>query len=224
MLAIQFQTVQKPDVRDTRDTWQLRSDLKKELELQSKLIKEIRSNELKLSEYETERKQSQEQTLRNTLDELKEEAGLTEVQGPGLAIYISLLDDELLVENVNPSLSPDLLRRLLNEINMYGAKHVSIGGQRVINTTVIREIANEIKINGRSLRSFPIEILVITEDYKEAQEFYKRMNVSKAAEEFFIDNLKVTITPPKTNITIPAYEDSIRIKNIDSVKADEGGS
>lgn len=224
MLAIQFHSVQTPEVRDTRDTWQLREDLKKELELQSNLIKEIRSNEVKLAEYETERKQGQEQTLRKTLEELKEEAGLTEVSGPGVVIQINQIDEELFLEHMDAKLSPELLRRLLNELNMYGAKHISIGGQRVINTTVIREIAGETKINGRSLRVLPIEVLVITEDFQSAKELYNRMLVSKAAEEFFIDNLKVHILQPETKVTIPAYEDTIRIRNIESVKANKGGS
>lgn len=224
MLAIQFQSIQKPEVRDTRDTWQLRDDLNKEMELQSRLIKEIRSNELKLADYETERTQGQEQTLRKTLNELKEEAGLTEKTGPGVTIQISEVDDNLILDNFEPTLSPPLLRRLLNELNMYGASHVSIGGQRVINTTVIREIAGETKINGRSLRKFPVEILVITEDYKAAKNLYNRLLVSNAVEEFFIDNLKVNILQPSTSITVPAYEDTIRIRNIESAKADKGGS
>ncbi|MGG0717813.1 DUF881 domain-containing protein [Robertmurraya massiliosenegalensis] len=224
MLAIQFQSVQKPVVRDTRDTWELREALQKEMELQSKLIKEIRSNEEKLANYETERKQGQEQTLRTTLDELKEEAGLTDVTGPGVKIEIDVIDNALIFDQSELMLSSELLRRLLNEINMYGAKHVSIGGQRVINTTVIREIAGETKINGRSLRNFPIEILVITEDMKTAKNLYNRMLVSNAIEEFFIDNLKMSFIEPQLKISIPAYEDSIRIRNIESVKSDKGGN
>lgn len=224
MLAIQFQSVQKPEVRDTRDTWQLREDLNKEMELQSKLIKEIRSNELILAEYETERKQSREQALRKTLNELKQEAGLTDITGPGVQLQIGKVEDDLLLDNFEPKLSPDLLRRLLNELNMYGARHISIGGQRVINTTVIREIAGETKINGRSLRTYPIEILVITEDFKSAKELYNRLLVSNSVEEFFIDNLKVNILQPSTKITVPAYEGTIRIRNIESAKADKGGS
>ncbi|WP_019152871.1 DUF881 domain-containing protein [Robertmurraya massiliosenegalensis] len=224
MLAIQFQSVQKPVVRDTRDTWELREALQKEMELQSRLIKEIRSNEEKLANYETERKQGQEQTLRTTLDELKEEVGLTDVTGPGVKIEIDVIDNALIFDQSEQMLSPQLLRRLLNEVNMYGAKHVSIGGQRVINTTVIREIAGETKINGRSLRKFPIDILIITEDMKTAKNLYNRMLVSNAIEEFFIDNLKMTIVEPQLNISIPAYEDSIRIRNIESVKSDKGGN
>ena len=81
MIAIQFQTVKKPVERDTRDIWQLREALLKEKELQSSLLTEIRSIEEKLLAYDSERKQSKEQALRDTLEELKVEAGLTEVTG-----------------------------------------------------------------------------------------------------------------------------------------------
>lgn len=224
MVAIQFQTVQEPVVRDTRDTWQLREDLKKEKELQSRLIREIRSNEEKIAEYETEREQSKEQTLRKTLAELEEEAGLREVTGPGVMIFIDQINEELILENIDTSISAELLRRLLNEINMYGAKSVSIAGQRVINTTVIREIAGETKINGRSLKRLPIEIRVITEDFQSAKEMYNRMQVSNAAEEFFIDNLQVSVFNPQMEITLPAYEDTIRVRDIESVSLEKGES
>lgn len=224
MLAIQFQTVKKPVVRDTRDTWQLREDLAKEKELQSKLIREIRSNEEKLAKYETERKISKEQALRETLDELKAEAGLTDVTGPGLTLYIEPLNQELLFGKLEASLSSDLLKRFLNELNMYGAQHISVGGQRVINTTVIRDINRETKINGRSLNRFPIEIKVITGDQQTAEKLYNRLQVSKAAEDFFIDNLKVSIGKPEKNITVRAYEDAIRVRNMVPEKPDKGGS
>ena len=45
MLAIQFQTVQEPVVRDTRDVWELREALLKEKELNSNLNTEMRSVE-----------------------------------------------------------------------------------------------------------------------------------------------------------------------------------
>lgn len=224
MLAVQFQSAKQPELRDTRDTWQLREDLKKEMELQSRLIKEIRSNEEKLADYESERRFNQEQTLRETLNELKEEAGLSEVTGPGVKIYLNQISDDLFLESFQSYLSPDLLRRLLNELNMYGAKHVSVGGQRVVHSTVIREIANETKINGRSLKAYPIEILVVTEDFKQAKNLYNRMIVSNVKDAFFIDNLTMTILEPETKITVPAYEDVIRIRNIESVKDEEGVS
>jgi uncharacterized protein YlxW (UPF0749 family) len=223
MVAIQFQTVREPEVRETRDTWQLREDLMKEKEIQSKLLLEIRSNEEKIAKYETERQQSKEEVLRETLDELKDEAGLTEVIGPGITLSIAPAFN-LIVEGKNaPSLSPDLLKRLLNEVNMYGAKHVSVDGERVINTTVIRDINRETKINGHSLTTFPIEIKVITDNAQTAEKLYNRMKVSEVAENFFIDNLEVKVIRPENDLEIPAYQDSIRIRYMESVKSDKGG-
>ena len=144
--------------------------------------------------------------------------------GPGLTIYIEQLNEELILGTSGATLSPDLLERLLNEINMYGAKHVSVAGQRVINTTVVRDINGETKINGRSLTRFPIEIIVLTEDFTVAEKLYNQMQVSKSAEEFFIDNLTVTIKKPELSITVPAFEDSIRIRGMEQVKSDKGDS
>lgn len=223
MVAIQFQTVREPEVRDTRDTWQIREDLMKEKELQSKLLLEIRSNEEKVAKYETERQQSKEEVLRETLTELKDEAGLTEVTGPGLTLSIAPAFN-LVVDGDNPpSISPDMLKRLLNELNMYGAQQVSIDGERVINTTVIRDINRVTKINGHSLNRFPIEIKVIVENAEAAEKLYNRMKVSTIAEDFFIDNLEVKVNRPENELIIPAYQDTIRIRYMEPVKKDKGG-
>lgn len=223
MVAIQFQTVREPEVRDTRDTWQLREDLMKEKEIQSKLLLEIRSNEEKIAKYETERQQSKEEILRETLNELKDEAGLTEVTGPGITLSISPAFN-LIVDGDNaPTISPDMLKRLLNELNMYGAQHVSVDGERVINTTVIRDINRETKINGHSLNRFPIEIKVIAENAQTAEKLYNRMKVSTVAEDFFIDNLEVKVNRPESKLVVPAYQDTIRIRYMDPVNKDKGG-
>lgn len=223
MIAIQFQTVREPEVRDTRDTWQLREDLMKEKELQSKLLLEIRSNEEKIAKYETERQLSKEEILRETLDELKIEAGLTKVTGPGITLSIApafnLIGDG---DNV-PSVSPDMLKRLLNELNMYGAQDISVDGERVINTTVVRDINRVTKINGHSLNRFPLEIKVIAANAQAAEKLYNRMKVSTVAEDFFIDNLEVTVNRPENKLVIPAYQDTIRIRYLESVKKEKGG-
>ncbi|WP_066289362.1 DUF881 domain-containing protein [Bacillus sp. FJAT-29937] len=224
MVAIQFRTVKEPVVRDTRDTWQLREDVMKENELQIKLIREVRSNEEKIAKYETELKQSKEQILRDTLSELKAEAGLTKVQGNGIILNIEPVYEELLVGKPVTTVSPDLLKRLINELNMYNAMHISIDGQRLINTTVIRDINGETKVDGHSLNRLPIEIKVIAEDAKSADKLFKRMQVSKSADEFFIDNLRVKVHKPEGIVTIPAYENTIRIRDMEPVNTDKGGN
>ncbi|MBY0120787.1 DUF881 domain-containing protein [Bacillus sp. S/N-304-OC-R1] len=224
MIAIQFRTVKEPIVRDTRDTWELREDVIKEKELQLKLLREVRSNEEKIAKYETELKQSKEQILRETLEELKAEAGLTEVQGYGIILTIEPVYEELLLGNSVTSVSPDLLKRLVNELNMYDALQISIDGQRLINTTVIRDINGETKIDGHSLNHLPIEIKVIADDTKAAEKLFNRMQVSKSADEFFIDNLRVKVNKPDGLITIPAYENTIRVRDLEPVNSEKGGN
>lgn len=224
MLAIQFRTVKDPVVRDTRDTWQLREDVIKENELQLKLIREVRSNEEKIAKYESELKQGKEQILRETLDELKAEAGLTEVSGSGIILMIEPVNEELLIGNPAIDVSPDLLKRLVNELNKFNALHISIDDQRIINTTVIRDINGETMINGHSLNRLPIEVKVIAENSKAADYLYKRMQVSKSADEFFIDNLRIKFLKPEGKITIPAYENTIRIRDMEPVNPSKGGN
>ncbi|XJZ29047.1 DUF881 domain-containing protein [Bacillota bacterium Lsc_1132] len=225
MIAIQFQTVKKPVERDTRDVWQLREALLKEKELQSRLLTEIRSNDEKLAMYESKRKQSKEEVLRDTLKELKQDAGLTEVSGPGIILTIEPVEEAIkLGEPVMKIVSPDLLKRLLNELNMDEAKYVSIDGQRIINTTVIRDINKETKIDGHSVKTLPFEVKVIADNMSKAEKLYNLMKASKSAEEFFIENLRLTVSKPNANITVPAYENPIRIRYMEPVKEGKGSN
>jgi uncharacterized protein YlxW (UPF0749 family) len=224
MIAIQFQTVQEPVIRDTRDEWQLREDLLKEKELQSKLIKEIQSNEEKIAMYETERAQGKEQVLRETLEELKMEAGLTPITGPGIILTVEPDFAEIVLGQPVVSVSPELLQRLLNELNMYEAKYISIDGNRIINTTTIRDINNETTIDGQPITEIPFEVKVITDNMTKAGKLHNRMQVSKSVEEFFIDNLRVKVSNPIQEVTIPAYENKIQVRYMEPIKADKGGS
>jgi uncharacterized protein YlxW (UPF0749 family) len=225
MIAMQFQTLKKPIERDTRDIWQLREALLQEKETHLKLLGEIRSNEEKLAAYDTKKKQSKEEALKSTLDELKTEAGMTDVTGPGIVLKIKPVYEEIkLGKPLTQVVSPDLLKRLLNELNMDEAKYVSIDGQRIINTTVIRDINSVTKIDGHSINSLPIEVKVVTDSMKTATTLYNRMQVSKSTEEFFIDNLRLIVTAPIKNVMVPAYENPIHIRNMEIVKTEKGGS
>jgi uncharacterized protein YlxW (UPF0749 family) len=223
MIAIQFQTVKKPIERDTRDIWQLREALLKEKELQSKLLMEVRSIDDKLAAYESTRTQSKEQALRDSFQELKVEAGLTKVSGPGITLVIEpVIEDLQLGSPKAKTVSPDLLQRLLNELNMYDARYTAIDGQRIINTSVIRDINNVTKVDGHTIKDLPIEVKVVTNDISSAEKLYNRMKVSKARDEFFTESLRLNISAPDHNITIPAYDNPIRIRYLEPVT--EGGA
>lgn len=218
MLAIQFQSVNEPKVRDTRDIWQLRQALAKEMKTQSHLLEQISDQETKLEKYQTEMKGSKEEALKQTLHELKKEAGLTNIDGPGIILTIVPIEEELRMGTPAGYVSPDSLKRLVNELNRYGARHIAIDGQRVINTTVIRDINGATKVGGYTLNTLPFDIRVIADTKEAAANMHSRMQISSIADDFFIDNLKVEVSKPKGDVVLPAYEEPLRIRNVEPVE------
>ncbi len=220
MLAVQLQLVKEPENRDTRDTWELKTDLLTEQKLQAQLTKEITTLEQQLARYQSELQGGKEQALIHTLDELKKEAGLTEVTGQGIVLTIQPLPSEMMEPEGIQQISPELLKRLINELNMFDAEQISINEQRIINSTVIREINGTTKIDGVSLNVFPIEVKVIATD---AEKMRDRLKVSQSVEEFFIENLSLEISNIKPSVTIPPYKNEISVQNMDPVTPEKGG-
>lgn len=223
MLAVQFQTVKKPKVRDTRDTWELKQALLKEKETELKLLSEIRTANQKVDEYKNDSSQTKEELLQETIDELKDEIGLTEKKSYGIIINVQSVSPDLLMGEEQGSISADLLKRLINELNQYGAKEISIAEHRYINTSVIRDINGEIKMDGYPVDGLPLTIKVIAADKNSAEQLYNRMKVSRSADDFFIEDLLLDVKKPQQKITIPAYEDNLRIRYIKPAGNEEGG-
>ncbi|WP_410796802.1 DUF881 domain-containing protein [Niallia circulans] len=223
MIAVQFQTIKEPAVRDTRDTWELREDLIQEKKIELKLIDEIRSTNEKIEEYENETPRSKEAVLKETLAELKQEAGLTEVTGKGIILKIEPVSTEILLGEDPGVVTSELLQRLVNELNLYGAEEIAINDNRYVNTTVIREINNVLKMDGNPLNQLPIVIKVIAKDADTAEKLFNYMKVSKSADEFFLSNLLLNVVMPKEPINIPAYSNPINIHHMKPVSTSKGG-
>lgn len=223
MLAIQFQTTNsEPELRDTRDTWQLRDAIVTEQEIQLNLLNEIKKNDQTLAAYQTVIADKKEDALIDTLDQLKEEAGLTEVSGYGVVIKVkrSFSQDIFGYQ----SISPDLLQKTINILNQYGASHIAIDNHRYVNTSVIRDINGETKIDGYSLRSLPIEILVLDSDKEEAEKMYNKIIASNLTDLYFLENLDFQVSLTEEEITLPAFDDEIYIDNLEPVDMEEGGN
>jgi uncharacterized protein YlxW (UPF0749 family) len=222
MLAIQFQTTNEPIVRDTRDAWELREAINKELEVQAQLLREIRKYEETVKNYESEFQQSKEVAVKETLQELKEEAGLTKISGKGITITIKDMFEEPILGTTRPQVSAGVIRRLINELNINGATHISIAEQRYVNTSAIREVNGFTTINNFRLPQVPVEIKVLSND---VERLYNRMIASESVKfEFEIEGLKLEISSPTNYITIPAYDQPIRLKHIEPVKSEKEGS
>jgi len=222
MLAIQFNTIQNPQIKDNRDLWELREDYLEAKEIETKLLQEIRLNEEKLAQYETDRAQSAESVLLDTIKELRYEAGKTEMSGPGIVITLYPAKEFIVPGLTETYLAPDVLRKLINELNMSGAKAISIADQRIVSTTAIREIQGETKVDGYPLRKFPIEIKVITKDMESANKLYNRMQISNIPDDFIIDNISVKISSPKEQIVISPYQNEYQTSIMKQV-LEEGG-
>ncbi|MDQ0161642.1 DUF881 domain-containing protein [Aeribacillus alveayuensis] len=220
MFAVQFQSIKEPIVRDTRDMWELREDLKKEQELQVELLNKIRKYEEIYENYRTQHDQSAENALRETLEQLKSEAGLTEVVGQGVILTVEPLFTTNLAGTSIEQVSPELLKRTINELNAYGAEEIAINGHRIINSTVIRNINGITKIDGYNLNQFPITIHVITSD---AEKLFNRINGSTLKDDYAIDNLSLSISDPQSKIVVPPFKDTIRIKHMQPLNREKEG-
>jgi uncharacterized protein YlxW (UPF0749 family) len=215
MLAIQFETTNNPIIRDTRDLFELRADLEKEKQRQQELNEELERYSELLHKYKAEGKDEKIAAMEKALADLKKQAGLTTVSGQGIAITIEPFSDELIgVDRPQPKLEPDMLRRLVNELNRYDAKEISIGDQRVISKTPIREVNGNIYINNEPISSFPIEVRVLA---KNNEKLHQKIIASPAVEEFVRENFLVQ-SSPKSKVILPAYEKPVRVKYMKPAK------
>ena len=104
MIVLQIKTTHQPEVKETRDVWKLRENYLAAREMEANLLAEIRKADETIARYEQERLHSKEQAFIETLNELKQEAGLTELTGPGLAITLEPLPQEMYPGVDNPYL------------------------------------------------------------------------------------------------------------------------
>ncbi len=209
MLAVQFHTNQEPIVRDTRDIWELRNDLESQKTTQQELFAEIYKYEQLIDEYSKSGTGGQLETLEETLADLKNDAGLTEVGGHGIELTIEpLLNDEELVGKPALSIHPELLRRLINELNGYGAEEISIDGERIISTTPIREVNGKTYINDKPISPLPVKVKVLSRD---SDKLHKEMLTSQSGEDFARENLLLS-PKPVDHVSLPAYSHQIRVK------------
>lgn len=218
MIAVQYNSVhKKEEVIETKDTWELRQALLTAQNKEAELLKEIQKTDQIIAQYESEKEHSSLTILQKTLNDLRKEAGLKAIEGPGIVIHLSVADEAIIPGESEVFISPDILRKLINELNMYGSLAIAISDQRVVQSTAIRIIQGETKIDGYPLRNFPIEIKAITKDRASAEKLYNYMQISNLADDFFVDNLKYSVSIPNENIVIPAYDHEITVKIMENV-------
>ena len=202
MLFVQYNTVQNPTERDTKDIWEIRNELTEEQKRHSSLLTSIKDVNEKIIQYEDGSDHEPEQILQQTITELQQQYGNLPVTGPGFTISIKPSFDVIQFGYEVEAIPPMLLTRLINELNRNGAKQIEIGSERLTFWTAIRDINGNTTVNGRSIRKTNEEIRVLTNSYDEAKKLYNYILASSLMDEFFIDNLMLEVSEVKTDLTI----------------------
>jgi len=209
MLAVQYNTVQQPEERDTRDIWEVRQELSREKQLHSELLSDIQSVNQTITKYENLQSESPAQALNETLENLRIKAGLTEITGPGIVLSVEpSLEAQVLGQNIT-GISPDLLVRLINEVNRFNGHHIDVDGKRIVHSTPIRDINGQTTVNSLNVRTPPFKIRIGTDTLEDAEMLYNHLQSSMIADDFFIDNLSLTIGEPVKELKIPAFNQKI---------------
>ena len=203
ILAVQFRVTNNPE-----NTSELISvSLAQELE-QARLSRD----ELQIQVDELRKQMDDETTgpelaqLKEALDAVRQEAGLTEVQGSG--VEVTLNDSNKILQpndNPNPNLyvihAEDVLR-ILNELKAAGAKAISLNGQRFISTTEVRCIGPTILVNKNQRLSPPFVISAVGDAETLSNALKMKGGVIDSLQLFW--GIQVDVKK-SDNITVPAY-------------------
>ncbi len=221
MLAVQYNTVKQPEVRDTRDVWTIRQELAKEMEIHSELLSEVTSLEETIGKYENMVNQSPKIALIETVNQLKQEVGLEKYNGPGLELTIEPSLESMAVGEKVEEISPDLLTRLINELNRFKARAIEVDGKRVIYSSAIRDVNGRTTINNLAVRHAPFTIKIGTSTFEDARKMYNQLEASSLADDFYIDNLRLIVGQPTNKIVITEYDQEVNKQFLQEVPGGE---
>jgi uncharacterized protein YlxW (UPF0749 family) len=209
MVAVQFQTTSyETQLRETRDVWEVREELKRQQDAQQELLERIADADQTIEDYEQQSSGEQLDTLIESIEVLEEKIGLKMKEGAGLEMTIAPIFEESFTGQAYPKLSPHLLHRLVNELNTYGANDISIGEERVTNLSPIRDVNGSTYVNNRPIGSLPITMKVLAED---PEKLVNYMKASPMQDIFNIDNMEIKIDL-KESLTLPKFDEALHLE------------
>lgn len=220
MIAIQFQSTQNTEQRDTRDLWEVRKELQNQQKIQQQLYNKITELDEMVAQYEGKTQAAKVETLKESIQVLKREAGLTETSGEGIVIKVTPIFQNIGSEQSYPSVSPGLLHRLINELNTYGATDIAISSERITNVSPIRDVNGHTYVNNHPIPPLPITIKVLSENASRLMDY---MKVSQSKDDFAIENLELEMSK-REELTLPAYEQVPKLKYLEVEKRETGES
>lgn len=165
MLASQFKNVQKVGGSVSIQRMQELTTKVDKLSIDNEgLRNQIIQSENKIRDFESASQNSGliTESMMKDLQEAKIEAGLSDVEGPGVVITLKNLEsvDQSSSKPIVQQVIDEDLLKIINEMNASGAEAISINDERLIASSEIRNAGDYININTNSY-SVPFVINVI---------------------------------------------------------------
>ncbi|AOM83270.1 DUF881 domain-containing protein [Salisediminibacterium beveridgei] len=212
LIMVQLQEEPQQASGESRNIVELRSELVSQQERRQELNRQLEEQLSLMDQLESD--DDIEELMVDLQETLRLDAGLTEVSGTGVLIEIDLSFDETYEGGGLTHVPPELLRLLINELNIQGADHIAIDQQRIVSTSAVREVNNRTLVNGQWISYFPVQVKVLTE-YPE--ELRYAMMASNARDMFQYDNMNFT-AETVDELTLPAYQQLPRIRHMEVVQ------
>lgn len=210
LVATQYNTIQQPEERDTRDIWAIRNELSNEKKVYSELLAEVRELDKTIRTYETLDAENTGTALEETVDKLHEDMGMTDVEGPGVLIEVEPSPESIATGAKIEHISPELLTRFVNELNRVKWKALEIDGQRYTTLSAIRDINGYTTVNGTNVSSPPFKIKVVTDTEEDSEKVFNALNASVINDDFYLDDLILKISMPKEQVSIKGWKEPFK--------------
>lgn len=207
MIAVQYNSMENPKQRDTRDIWAIRQELAEEKKLHSELLSEIRELDNTISSYRSLSDSSTGQAIKDTVDRLHQKAGTTDIEGPGIVIEVRPSAESIAYGIPITSISSDLLTRFVNDINRFKGINMEIDGKRYNVMSSIRVINGSTSVNGLNVSTPPFKIKIISQTMSDSEKLYNYLLASSIHDDFYLDNLILDIKPPEKDIVISGWSE-----------------
>lgn len=207
LVAIQYNTIQKPEERDTRDMWAIRNELSNEKKYHSELLSEIRSLDETIRKYESINDENTGTALKETVEKLYEEMGMTDTEGPGVIIEVEPSPESIAIGAEIEHISPDLLTRFVNELNRVKWRALEIDGKRYTALSSIRDINGYTTVNGLNVSSPPFTIKVVTDTIEDSEKVYSTLHASLIHDDFYLDDLILKISMPQEHVEVKGWKE-----------------
>lgn len=208
LVAIQYNTIQKPEKRDTRDMWAIRNELSNEKKYHSELLSEIRNLDETIRTYESLNDENTGTALKETVEKLYEEMGMTDKEGPGVIIEVEPSPESIALGAKIEHISPDLLTRFVNELNRVKWRALEIDGKRYTALSSIRDINGYTTVNGLNVSSPPFKIKVVTDTIEDSEKVYNTLHASLIHDDFYLDDLILKISMPQEHVDVKGWKEN----------------